>query len=332
MTTWTTQGRPFHTASLTALLVGGCAVPPTPLGLSTEASSTGSGLSSSTSSPVSDTVTSSGPLESSGPATTTEASETTSELSAGSTSMSTSTGPGDTETTGGGLMCAMGLVDCGGTCIDPDSSFDYCGASAPCAGNPGAVCDPLLEICSLGTCTDCELRYDFEGGPAQVNSWSPGGTWGLAGATPVTTNPSVSFDSTVYGVTGQDMGFNETSQVIATPIPYRDTLCFRSWHVDRGGLAGQDNKTIGLRIGGRVLDPLLVDCAGGINDTLPLCAFEMGPRDRSDWDHIVLDTSPLAGANAELFLGYDAGGVQIGFEQGWYIDDIRTGDDCGPPT
>lgn len=227
-------------------------------------------------------------------------------------------------------MCGLGFINCNENCIDPDSDFDYCGASAPCDLDPGMLCDPIMELCSQGSCVDCVLRYDFEGGPGDVASWSPGGSWGLAGATPVTTNPSVSFDSTVYGVTGQAMGFNETSNVIATPLPYRNRLCFRSWHVDRGGLGGQDNKTIAVELGG--MEFPLVDCAGGINDTLPLCAFEIGPRAADDWDHIILDTSPYAPANAALILGYDTGVVQSGFEQGWYIDDIRTGDDCGPPT
>lgn len=68
--------------------------------------------------------------------------------------------------TGGG--CGAGQIACGGGCINPDTSNSYCGASDPCADNPGDVCDVangftcqdgscecfVGEECVTGVCTD----------------------------------------------------------------------------------------------------------------------------------------------------------------------------------
>jgi hypothetical protein len=44
------------------------------------------------------------------------------------------------------------LINCGGTCIDPGTSQTHCGASDPCAQNPGTTCDPG-EVCDgFGQC------------------------------------------------------------------------------------------------------------------------------------------------------------------------------------
>ena len=50
------------------------------------------------------------------------------------------------------LTCQQGLLDCGGTCIDPQTDRTFCGASADCQGaNAGETCDPG-ELCSAGSC------------------------------------------------------------------------------------------------------------------------------------------------------------------------------------
>lgn len=48
------------------------------------------------------------------------------------------------------VNCAVGLVDCAGSCIDPDTDRDHCGVDAACAG--GDVCVDG-ELCSAGACT-----------------------------------------------------------------------------------------------------------------------------------------------------------------------------------
>ena len=53
---------------------------------------------------------------------------------------------------GGNQTCAAGQVDCGGTCLDPNSSTSHCGASGTCiGGQAGTACDPG-EYCSRGSC------------------------------------------------------------------------------------------------------------------------------------------------------------------------------------
>jgi hypothetical protein len=51
------------------------------------------------------------------------------------------------------LSCQPGLVDCGGTCVDPRSDRAHCGASGDCAGpNAGAVCDAGFICNGSGQC------------------------------------------------------------------------------------------------------------------------------------------------------------------------------------
>lgn len=49
--------------------------------------------------------------------------------------------------------CGAGLVDCGGSCVDPSVNRNYCGASGDCTGdvNDGVVCTPG-RVCSDGVC------------------------------------------------------------------------------------------------------------------------------------------------------------------------------------
>src|SRR5690606_839175 len=50
------------------------------------------------------------------------------------------------------LSCPAPLVACGGTCIDPDTNADYCGASGDCQGaNAGVACGAEQE-CVDGEC------------------------------------------------------------------------------------------------------------------------------------------------------------------------------------
>jgi len=50
------------------------------------------------------------------------------------------------------LSCQPGLIDCFGTCVNPLSDRNFCGASSDCQGpNAGEVCD-TGQICSGGSC------------------------------------------------------------------------------------------------------------------------------------------------------------------------------------
>ncbi|WP_437317615.1 cadherin-like beta sandwich domain-containing protein [Sorangium sp. So ce385] len=51
------------------------------------------------------------------------------------------------------LSCQSGLVACGGTCIDPDTDRDHCGASGDCRGSDAGVACADGEICNgAGRC------------------------------------------------------------------------------------------------------------------------------------------------------------------------------------
>ncbi|WP_437635726.1 cadherin-like beta sandwich domain-containing protein [Sorangium sp. So ce854] len=50
------------------------------------------------------------------------------------------------------LSCQRGLVACGGTCVDPDTDRDHCGATGDCRGDSAGVACGAGEICSGGAC------------------------------------------------------------------------------------------------------------------------------------------------------------------------------------
>jgi hypothetical protein len=52
----------------------------------------------------------------------------------------------------GMCQCPTGFVNCGGTCVDPNTNRDFCGATGTCMGaNAGRVC-PVGQICIGGAC------------------------------------------------------------------------------------------------------------------------------------------------------------------------------------
>lgn len=115
------------------------------------------------------------------------------------------------------LSCQVGLVDCGGTCVDPRTSRTYCGATAGCGGamggTSGALC-PAGQVCNNGTgCTaSCPM--------GRINC---GGT-----CVDPSSNPTYCGATAGCGVTGGDDGstcgtdeacFMGTCLPLAEPIP-----------------------------------------------------------------------------------------------------------------
>ncbi len=345
---------------LVGTMASACAVPPTPIpqvdsesevtvGPTTSISGMGSTIgpldsttlettstsatSSTTSDPTSLSPTTSdsttSPIEPASTSTSSDGSTTSSVLSVGSTT-------GESEGTTG-PVCALDLIDCGGECIDPASNLSFCGAVDPCDVNPGDVCDPLLEICLAGVCENCELRYNFEFvmPVGSLATWILQPDWEVRDDTPPSTNAPVNFASYALGTDGNRQApypglENETSQVTTGTITFGDTLSFYSWHVDEGGdnPSGWDNKIIEINNG---VYETLVNCESGVNPQ-SFCQQVQGPRAADDWDLIVLDTSMYSGYNTTLRITYQTNKLGNDFEQGWYIDDIRVGVNCGPPT
>ena len=50
------------------------------------------------------------------------------------------------------LTCQPGLIDCGGTCVDPATDDAFCGAEGDCQANPGEVCAPGFNCNGAGVC------------------------------------------------------------------------------------------------------------------------------------------------------------------------------------
>lgn len=298
------------------VLVGiACAIPPTPLNIETETSSgatesgvtaasvTGSGSGSSGSS----TGTSVGAT-----AATTEGvietSSTTSVVSEGSTSTTGEPVVGTDESSSGGLECGTRESMCGGAC-----------------------CVDAAELCVADACEPCGLVIDFSG-LTDTDGWMATGDWREWTGAPQSTNLPVPFpDFPAYGTDGNrdtmEPTENENSQALSHLFMVGDELRFRSWHVDEGGTGFYDNKVVQIYVGG--MDHTLVNCFDGVNPQ-SFCSEVMGPRSQNDWDDIVLDTSMWSGMMVRLRLQYLSGSNTFDFEQGWYIDDIRTGQECGP--
>ncbi len=66
--------------------------------------------------------------------------------------------------------CPVDLLQCGGTCIDPQKDLQYCGASTCEEGGPGSIseCDPG-EVCSAGVCEASCMSGLLECGGTCIN-------------------------------------------------------------------------------------------------------------------------------------------------------------------
>lgn len=51
------------------------------------------------------------------------------------------------------LSCQVGLIDCSGSCIDPDTSPSFCGATSECTGGNAGVACATGDACIEGVCT-----------------------------------------------------------------------------------------------------------------------------------------------------------------------------------
>ena len=56
------------------------------------------------------------------------------------------------------LSCQQGLVNCNGTCVDPNTSNQFCGASGACTGQTAGQTCPSGQVCSIGKCqVSCQV-------------------------------------------------------------------------------------------------------------------------------------------------------------------------------
>lgn len=306
----------------TAALVSGCAIPPDPLSFLTESSSGDAGTTAGTTStsPPTSTSTPTLPGSSSDPTLSSTSTDggstdtgTTSPLSASATSTDGDPTTDEGPSTSTGLECTPDTVECG----------------------MSSCCVYLDEVCLAGGCEICDLVADFDA--LTPVGWLPTGDWGTyTGAPASPTLAAVPFGTVAYGTDGNRTGMNpmdmhtENSQVLTSSITLGDRLRFRSWHVDEGGAGGSpDNKVISLFDG--IMNYELVDCFNNVN-LQAFCQPNMGPRAADDWDDIVLNTAAYSGQTMQIRIEYSTLTPSGAFEQGWYIDELRVGDQCGPPT
>jgi len=72
------------------------------------------------------------------------------------------------------VSCQAGLVNCGGTCVNPLTDRNYCGASGTCmGGQAGTACQPG-SICTSGTCqVSCPVSQVSCGGSCVTPATDP---------------------------------------------------------------------------------------------------------------------------------------------------------------
>ena len=238
----------------------------------------------------------------------------------------------------GDVIAGLCLTPPTGDCDEPNEPSSVCG----CDGNVYATaCDAAVAGTSVrrsGSGGGGEVVFDFEG-PVSPELESTGG-WHRYDATPPSQqHAAVTFPSQVLGTDGNRLepypgSDNETSFATVGPITLGQTLTLQPWHVDEGGSSGYDRKRIYFEA-----DTgehwALVDCGEGINPQV-FCASNNSSRPGNLWDEIVLDTAILAGQTGSLRFEYQTTDACCSFEQGWFVDDIATGEcsaelTSGPP-
>lgn len=241
------------------------------------------------------------------------------------------------------------------------SGADSCDAFGLC--NPGwdaleaVACDTCpagagaCAGCALGECLDCKPLQTFahlqgmdSDDDLPAKGWTVGPDWHLTNHVPPnSTDASPQFfpDYSQYvlehvlGTDGSRVESappgNEHSQGAVTTsqslIPAE--LTFRSWHQDRGGQLGRDNKRVRVSIDGGSSWTVLADCSNtSLTPVPPFCAdwTPMSGTNRAvtDWDEVSLTVpEELVGQIGIFELAYDTVDGGQGWERGWYIDDIN---------
>jgi len=241
---------------------------------------------------------------------------------------------------------AMG-APCGSPMPTGCSGPDACDGAGMCAPNDapdGAPCGDcplgagLCAACLGGMCQDCPAfasTNSFQG-PSALDGWDLTGGWGLYRETPYsTTLPQVQFGNQVLGTDGNrakpypgtDTEIDTYARTPPTVIP--QNLMFRSWHVDEGSnFTDLDRKRVRISTDGGQSWTVVADCFAGPNEMEPFCLDNFGPRDRADWDDVLIDTGALAGQVGIVEFSYNTVDEFIGFELGWYIEVVNFATQC----
>ena len=83
------------------------------------------------------------------------------------------------------VTCQAGLINCGGTCVDPATSRAHCGATGDCTGagagnSPGQIC-AVGNLCMAGSCTISCPTGSVNCGGVCINPAADNGHCGAAG-------------------------------------------------------------------------------------------------------------------------------------------------------
>ncbi|HEY3445183.1 MAG TPA: cadherin-like beta sandwich domain-containing protein [Myxococcales bacterium] len=118
------------------------------------------------------------------------------------------------------LSCPAGLLACGGTCINPVTSLEFCGASGDCQGTGAGTACGANEVCMLGDCLadDPSLTGLVTSAGDMLPAFAPGRTFyhlacGL-GAARVSFTPTAASPGSIVEVNGEVV----VSGAASTPV------------------------------------------------------------------------------------------------------------------
>ncbi|MFO0550836.1 MAG: hypothetical protein U0271_20775 [Polyangiaceae bacterium] len=250
---------------------------------------------------------------------------------------SSCTADGVAECSAADTCSAFGLCDPGLLAVDGQSCTSCDAGAGNCLG------------CGLGECVSCKDEQDF-GRALGVDStaglaakgWTLTGDWGIyQGAPPCSTDAAfldfsepgeMFFFQYVLGSDGARISAappgaeQSNGHAVTSPTVIPAQLTFQSWHQDRGGPLGRDNKTINVSVDNGQTWTTIADCTS--DASLPFCVdyTSLPNRARTDWDSVTIDIpAALVGQTGIFEFAYntfDTGSV-TGFERGWYIDKLN---------